>query len=772
MQTDQRPLRLTQWWILGGVLGLIAAAAIVFIVGQANSPAHARRSAASPAQPVKALDIPAYARAPMYIDDSGVVAISQFFVLPLTDPHSLDNIKACFDGAGNRGIQRIEDDLLHERIPTPLIPKTLIMKAKLCLYEGDFAKASATLREARALMERSPVPPPLQEYEFLIKLQGIAALRRGETENCVECGCFSSCIFPIQPQAVHSKKAGSTEAIQYFTEILRVHPDSIEERWLLNLAHMTLGQYPEGVPQEYRIPLEPFQSKNDIGRFIDIAPELGVNHFSMAGGAIMEDFDGDGRLDIIVSTQDVAGPMTYFRNRGDGTFEDRTKGSGLEKQLGGLYCVQTDYNNDGRPDIVVCRGAWTGVPQRPSLLRNNGDGTFTDVTEQAGLGHPVCSQVAAWADYDNDGFLDLFIGNENGPSLLYHNRGDGTFEEVALRAGVANTGSMCKGASWGDFDGDGYPDLLVSNITGPPRLYHNNRDGTFTDVAAQLGITQPVQGFSCWFWDYDNDGWPDIYICAYEQRLAQVVQSHLGLQNDGATGRLYHNLAGKKFEDVTEASGLNFSTAPMGSNFADFDNDGYLDFYLGTGSPNYRMLIPNRMFKNVEGKRFVDVTLSSGTGHLQKGHGVACGDWDRDGNIDLFEELGGATPGDRFRSVLFQNPGHKNHWVTLKLIGKQTNRPALGARIKITLPTQTPRLVYRTVTTGSSFGGNPFQQTIGIGKATRIESLEITWPTSKTTQLFRNVPIDRALEITESDPTYRLLEWGRIPTPSLPVARQ
>src|SRR5262249_52461898 len=197
---------------------------------------------------------------------------------------------------------------------------------------------------------------------------GVAAFRRGETENCVECGCDQSCIFPIHPKAVHAKRQGSEEAIKFFTEYLERHPDSMEDRWLLNLAYMTLGQYPAGVPSNYLIPLKPFESEFDIGRFRDIAADLGINRLSMAGGAIMEDFAGDGLLAIVVSTQDVAGTMAFYRNRGDGTFEDRTKGSGLDKQLGGLYCVQTDYNNDGRPDIFVCRGAWTGVPQRPSLL--------------------------------------------------------------------------------------------------------------------------------------------------------------------------------------------------------------------------------------------------------------------------------------------------------------------------------------------------------------------------------------------------------------------
>jgi hypothetical protein len=203
----------------------------------------------------------------------------------------------------------------------------------------------------------------------------------------------------------------------------------------------------------------------------------------------------------------------------------------------------------------------------------------------------------------------------------------------------------------------------------------------------------------------------------------------------------------------------------MGSNFTDVDNDGFLDFYLGTGTPNYSMLVPNRLFKNVQGKRFADISMSSRTGHLQKGHGVACGDWDRDGNVDLYVQHGGATPGDRFRNVLFQNPGHANHWITVKLIGKKSNRPAIGARIKLACAGRPGKTVYRQVTSGSSFGGNALQQTIGIGKAEKIATLEVHWPASGTTQVFHDVPVDQAIEVTEFEQSYRPLNWARLPVP-------
>jgi hypothetical protein len=229
------------------------------------------------------------------------------------------------------------------------------------------------------------------------------------------------------------------------------------------------------------------------------------------------------------------------------------------------------------------------------------------------------------------------------------------------------------------------------------------------------------------------------------------------------TGRLFRNLGGKRFQDVTREAGLDLVVVPMGSNFGDFDNDGYLDFYLGTGWPLLSALQPNRMFRNLAGKRFVDVTIPSRTGHLQKGHAVACGDWDRDGNVDLFMSMGGATPGDRFHNVLFQNPGQGNCSLTVKLVGKKTNRAAIGARIKAVTAGATPLTVYRHVTSGSSFGANPLEQTVGLGKADRIATLEIYWPTSGTTQVFHDVPAGGAIEITEFATSYRPLTHKRIP---------
>jgi hypothetical protein len=666
----------------------------------------------------------------------------------------------------SRGVAKefasVDRALISGRLPTIA---GLALKAKLYNADGDPQSAYQTLKDFRLRVEADDALA-VEHLYTVIYYQGVTGLRLGENENCILCRGESSCILPVSPAAVHTNPAGSRLAVEHFGEYLRQFPDDLEVRWLLNLAHMTLGEHPHAVDPAFLITLDRFaKSEFDIGKFRDIGALVGLNRLNQSGGAIMEDFDNDGLLDVVVTSWDPAQPMALFRNKGDGTFEDRTKAAGLSGQLGGLYCVQADYNNDGHMDIFICRGAWVQHPMRPSLLRNNGDGTFTDVTEKAGVMAPVNSICAAWADYDNDGLLDLFVCCENQPNLLYRNKGDGTFEEVALAAGVQGKGEVCKGAAWIDFEGDGYPDLFVNNLGGFARLYRNNRDGTFRDVTREMGIDGPINGFSCWAFDYDNDGWPDIFATSYAHDLASVVQGVLGRPHGQPTGRLYRNLKGKGFEDVTKAAGLDGAYATMGSNFADFDNDGFLDIYLATGDPSLDTLVPNRMFKNVAGKRFAEITGSSRTGHLQKGHGVACGDWARDGHVDLFVEMGGATKGDKYHNVLFRNPGQGNNWLTVKLVGKKTNRAAIGARIKVVTDADKPLTVYRHVSSGSSFGANPLQQTIGLAKARRVATLEVYWPTSRTTQVFHDVAVDRAIEITEFAKEYRELGWKPIPVP-------
>jgi hypothetical protein len=293
----------------------------------------------------------------------------------------------------------------------------------------------------------------------------------------------------------------------------------------------------------------------------------------------------------------------------------------------------------------------------------------------------------------------------------------------------------------------------------PCRLYHNEGGGTFVDVAEKLGVTGPGVAFACWFWDFDNDGRLDLFVNDYHAGLAEIVADLIGAKVRGASRpALYKNLGRDGFRDVAADAGLDRPMAPMGVNFGDVDNDGYLDIYFGTGWMSYSGLVPNILLKNVDGERFDDATASSGTGHLQKGHGVSFADYDGDGDLDLFVELGGGVPGDQAYNALFRNPGRGNHWLRVKLVGTRTNRAALGAKVRVDLdgPGGESRTVFRTIGNNSSFGGNGLAETIGLGPATRVARLTVTWPVSGTTQQLHDLPADRALVITEGEDEYRV----------------
>jgi hypothetical protein len=650
------------------------------------------------------------------------------------------------------------------------------------LAMGNEAAAIERLGEAYEMVDearRAGVPERLA-LAIVFRL-GVAHMRLGETQNCCHRNTPESCILPIRGGGIHTNREGSRQAIKYFMQVLReAEPTSMEyldALWLLNVAHMTLDSYPDDVPEAYRLPPAVLESEEDFPRFPNIASRLGLDTFSLSGGAIGDDFDNDDDLDIVVSTWNTSGQIRYFVNNGDGSFSERTRQAGLIGILGGLNIIHADYDNDGDVDVLVLRGAWLFENGRypNSLLRNNGDGTFRDVTIAAGLaGVHYPTQTASWGDYDNDGDLDLFIGNEStprleAPSQLFRNNGDGTFTDVAEQAGVTNL-RWAKSVMWGDYDGDRFPDLYVSNLShamwltdeeqgrssGLNRLYHNNGDGTFTDVAEQAGVTEPTASFPSWFWDVDNDGALDLLVNAYAAPVGMIAASHLDLPVDRRVlPRLYRGDGRGGFGEVSAQWNLVRPTAPMGSNFGDLDNDGYLDFYLGTGDPDYKNLMPNVLYHNQDGRRFADITVASGFGHLQKGHGVVFADFDHDGDQDVFEELGGAYLGDKFNDAFYENPGFGNHWITVRLVGVRSNRSGIGARIRVDIVEQgRPRAIYKHVNSGATFGGNPMRQMIGLGKAERIERLDVFWPTTGETQIFADVPLDRAIQIVEGESSY------------------
>jgi len=643
--------------------------------------------------------------------------------------------------------------------PAPIeILRSHVALAQLFAFVGDL---DSSIREWSAAYQIAQASVP-GAIPYLQEALGVSYLHRAGIENGVMRDSGAIDIFPpVDPSAHYTKTEDSQKAIQYFLSFLDVAPTDLQVRWLLNLAYMTLGQYPAGVPVRYLISSIVFQSRQNVGRFTDVARETGLNVFAAAGGVIVDDFDNDGLLNVVTSSVDLCDSMHYFHNNGNGTFSDRTVEAGLSNQLGALNMIQADYNNDGCMDILLLRGGWE-FPMRKSLLRNNCNGTFTDVTRQAGLanGKLAPTQTAAWADIDNDGFLDLFVGNENAPSQLFHNKGDGTFEDISHVAGI-DKAAFTKAVVSADYDKDGYPDFYVSNYGGAHFLYHNNGDLTFTDVARQAGVQAPFLSFSTWFFDFDNDGWPDLFVTSYHSfTVDQVMRSYLKLPVSAETLKLYRNLHDGTFADVTADVGLNRVFMPMGSNFGDVDNDGFLDVYLGMGQPSFADLMPHVLLRNDAGKSFVDITASSGTGELHKGHGIAFADLDRSGHEDIVAEIGGSVPGDKHAMRVFRNRTSQNDWINLRLIGVTTNREALDAEIKVTVTDDggQPRTIFRTVGQSSSFGANPVEQHIGLGSHAVIKSIDIFWPTSKTHQHFENLAVGQYLQIKEFASIYLKLD--------------
>lgn len=631
---------------------------------------------------------------------------------------------------------------------------------------GREQKAVAVLE---TLMRRVSSPGhDVEEQKFAMKALAMAFLRLAERTNCIHDHTNQSCIFPIAETGIHKDKTPSQKAIHLFTLLVQNDTADHESRWLLNIAYMTIGGYPNQVPPALLIKgLD--EDGGGVKPFTDVAMNLGLNTRNMAGGSITDDFDNDGYPDIITSSWDLEEGMRYCRNNTDGTFTDMSKSSGLSFFTGGLNIMQTDYNNDGWKDIFVLRGAWKGIfgNEPNSLLKNNGDGTFTDVTEESGLlsFHPT--QTATWADFNNDGWLDVFIGNEstpgndNHPCELYISNRNGKFTNMATQAGCAVI-DFVKGVTSGDYNNDGWTDIFISTLTGQKKLLKNegvvNGDIHFTDVTSAAGLSNnTARTFPAWFWDYDNDGWLDILVCGYEfnRSLAwYAAEEALGM-DVGNSGKifLFKNKKDGSFEDVSEKTALNKIAFAMGSNFGDIDNDGWLDIYLGTGNPLYQSIIPNKMFLNMQGKHFMDITSAARVGTIQKGHGVSFADLDSDGDDDIYIDMGGAYAGDAYPNSLFLNPGQNdNRWINLSLEGINCNKAAIGARIKITFDDNgVTRDVYRVLSSGGSFGSNPLAQHIGIGKATVIQHIEIKWPGSNAVQVVNNVPAGYDIRIKQGD---------------------
>jgi hypothetical protein len=661
---------------------------------------------------------------------------------------------------GSIKIKRLKEALA--KLPPTAQPavrfQVLVELGDRLVYYGDERDGLAVMQQAFDLGPEGIPPDAYQES----KVRHAAAwMRLAETENCCANNNKDSCLLPFQGGAIHTKPEGSTNAMRLLNEVLAATEKSSEvhlkAQWMLNMAAWTLGKYPDAVPEAERIPLDFFKGKKDFPRFTNVAKEVGIHYLNLAGGSIADDFDNDDDIDLLVSGYGSDGQLEFFVNEG-GRFVRRTEEVGLAGIVGGLNIIQGDYDNDGFVDVYVPRGAWLGAigRQPDSLLHNDGGKSFTDRAYEAGIaGVDYPNVTAVFSDYDNDGDLDIYVGNEQdanvkAPCQLFRNQGDGTFTDVAEAAGVTN-GGYTRGVIAGDYDGDRWPDFWVSNLNEPNRLYRNQGDGTFEDVAPKLGITGPKKAYAAWFFDFDNDGALDIHVNTFGAKPSDIAAKALGLSFEASLPALYRGDGKGGFRDIGREAGLNEPYSAMGANCGDYDNDGFIDYYAGTGRPEARDLVPDKAYLNVGGKKYEDITLVSGLGNLQKGHGRSFADFDSDGDLDVFAQMGGAFRSDLFYDALYENPGFPGtHWLAVELEGRQSNRCAMGARLRADIVENgAKRSVYRWVGSGGSFGANPLRQHLGLGKCEKLERLEVFWPTTGKTQAFTGLPLDRLVYIGE-----------------------
>ena len=524
-------------------------------------------------------------------------------------------------------------------------------------------------------------------------------------------------------------------------------------------------------------------------RFVDVASQAGIKFRhdnaaspekylieTMGSGCGWIDYDQNGLLDLYLvngATTHVYTPKqplrsALYRNNGDGTFTDVTAKAGVGAEgLFGMGVAVGDYDNDGFPDLLVLGYG------RCILYHNNGDGTFTDVSARAGVQNSgLWSSSAAWFDYDNDGKLDLIIANyvdwspernfycgDRGPGMrsychpddfhpqpptLYHNNGDGTFTDVSKSSGVGLKGGNGLGVVTFDYDNDGWQDIFIANDHMPNFLFHNNRDGTFREVGYMAGVAVSADG------QFEAGMGTDAADTTGSGRLDLIV-GHLDMQ----LARVYQNMGDGTFDDATLRSKLSYATyhlSTFGARFMDYDNDGWRDLFLANGHvldnieryhADTKYAEPKMMFRNMGRGIFTDVSNQLGADFQipRVSRGAAIGDFDNDGDLDILINNCGQPP-----QLLRNDGGNANHWLQIFLIGTKSNRDGVGARVKVTAG---DLILYDQRKGGMSYqSAQDPRLHFGLGQQSSIDAVEIIWPSGSSTKL-SNIKADQIVAIKE-----------------------
>lgn len=499
--------------------------------------------------------------------------------------------------------------------------------------------------------------------------------------------------------------------------------------------------------------LSPLSTALAIQPFRNVTAEVGLgveSNSDIGPGCAFNDYDGDGDLDLMV-VDGLGDPNRFFRQNSLRNFTEIAGTLGIADTGWGKAVVFADYDNDGDQDLLYTRLGTTNI-----LYRKDG-ATYTNVSASSGFTFSAQNSGAAWADYDQDGFLDVYITNYNSATnRLMRNLGDGTFGDVTGTAGVANTTGFGFQPAWLDYDNDNDQDLYISNdIFGTPNvLYRNNADGTFTDVSAASGAGIDMSAMGVAIGDYDSNGFLDIFV-----------------SNTAAGNVLLRNNGNGTFTDVAASTGVIGNVVCWGADFFDYDHDGRLDLYVAVSTDDYEGIAPNGgpndapsermesagpypnlLYRNTGAAGFVDVSLGSGANNGGKSFSTSLGDYDADGDLDIYVTNWWSVPGDS-TSALLENRhiprgGSADDWLRIKLIGTQSNRDGIGARVWLQ---SNVGWQMREKAMGSSYlaGGDPYLH-FGLGTTTTVPRLFVRWP-SGTTEQYTNVPGGQIVTLIEGD---------------------
>lgn len=643
----------------------------------------------------------------------------------------------------------------------------LYEQGRLAYHRGQFAQAAG-------LIERH-IQDHGESKDALFWL-ALSYMRQAEAENCLAALAdpghhehalhdpASYCSLPLR--RTHDSQEPSRRAAKTLERLLDRYgaegSDARLYRWLLNFAYMTVGGYPAEVPARYRI-ATPFmdsfygaeaarrQRLHADLRFADQARELGVDNFGTGRGVAVEDFDGDGYLDLVASGS--FGGVKLFHNDQGKRFVDVTAGSGLEQARQPMSVSVADFNGDGLMDLfVVC--PYTHF----HLFANRGGNKFEDVTASSGLldaipkGWIATSWMSAWGDVDNDGDLDLFVagwafeipflkglpGKRRIDSKLFINEG-GHFRDATAEYGLAGDlhDRHLIGAAFGDYDGDGRVDLYVTGpMPGTTALYHNVGGKRFERSDA---LTWHEPGFTAAFVDVNQDGRLDVFHGGFADARTAVTQAVFG-QRRGEL-KSGHNVIflqrpDGRFEPHPELFEPGMEIGSMGASFGDLNNDGCLDFYIGTGNPEPWFVLPNLMFlgrESPDGRctgAMENISMLDGFGTVQKGHGIVFFDFDNDGDQDVYSSLGGMWPADPWYSQLFVNQGRNGgSWVKIRLRGRRSNRFGVGSQIEVDARRADGTRLVRTylIDGKTGFGSAPMLAHIGLERAVAVDAVKVRW---------------------------------------------